>query len=54
MATTKKKKAIKLVCATCKKSNYFTHKSKGVEDKVELKKFCKFCKKHTIHKEAKR
>ncbi|HPD19786.1 MAG TPA: 50S ribosomal protein L33 [Candidatus Pacearchaeota archaeon] len=54
MATTKKKKPIKLICTVCKKSDYFTRKSRGVEDKIELKKFCKYCKKHTLHKEAKR
>jgi len=54
MATTKKKKRVRLVCKDCKKSVYFTTKSKGVEDKIELSKFCKFCKKHTTHKEAKK
>ncbi|HQM24865.1 MAG TPA: 50S ribosomal protein L33 [Candidatus Pacearchaeota archaeon] len=54
MASTKKKKRVRLVCKDCKKSVYFTTKSKGVEDKIELSKFCKFCKKHTTHKEAKK
>ncbi len=45
---------IKLQCALCKKINYFTFKSKGIaKDKMEIAKFCKVCRKHTPHKEAK-
>ena len=50
-----KKPFIKLQCSECKRINYYTRKSKKiVEKKFELKKFCKWCRKHTIHKEAKR
>ncbi|HJN62433.1 MAG TPA: 50S ribosomal protein L33 [Candidatus Parcubacteria bacterium] len=50
-----KKPFVKLQCQTCKKVNYFTKKSKGlVEKKLELKKFCRFCRKSTPHKETKR
>ncbi|MFA5368565.1 MAG: 50S ribosomal protein L33 [Candidatus Paceibacterota bacterium] len=51
---TKKKKRAKLVCTVCKKSTYFTNKTKAVEEKLELSKFCKYDKKHTPHKEVKR
>ncbi|MCK4781315.1 50S ribosomal protein L33 [Candidatus Parcubacteria bacterium] len=57
MAKSKKKPFIKLRCEKCKRINYFTQKSKGqlsVEKKLELKKFCKWCRKHTLHKEMKR
>jgi len=51
----KKKPFIKLQCEVCKRINYFTHKSKkAAEGKLELKKFCKWCKKHTVHKEMKK
>jgi len=51
---TKKKPFVKLQCSNCKEINYFIHKSKGaVEQKLELKKFCKRDRKHTIHKEKK-
>jgi len=51
---TKKKPFVKLQCSNCKEINYFIHKSKGiVEKKLELKKFCKKERKHTIHKEKK-
>lgn len=51
---TKKKKRTKLVCTACKKTSYFTNKTKAVEDKLEMSKFCKECKKHTTFKEVKR
>jgi len=51
----KKKPLIKFQCSECKRVNYFTNKPKGmVEEKLELKKFCKWCRKHTVHKEGKK
>ncbi len=53
MAT--KKPFTKLRCIDCKEINYFTHKTKQVaETKLEMKKFCNTCRKHTVHKEMKR
>jgi large subunit ribosomal protein L33 len=35
-------------------SMYFTTKNKKTQTKkIELSKYCKFCRKHTNHKEAK-
>ena len=48
----KKKKRSKLVCQECKKTSYFTNKTKAVEEKLEMSKFCKECRKHTVHKET--
>jgi len=46
---------IKLACDKCKRINYHTRRNKKtVEKKLELKKFCKWCRKHTLHKEAKK
>jgi len=46
---------IKLSCGTCKRINYWSRKNrKKVERKIELKKFCKWCKKQTKHKEGKK
>ncbi|OGG54822.1 50S ribosomal protein L33 [Candidatus Kaiserbacteria bacterium RIFCSPHIGHO2_02_FULL_49_11] len=46
---------IKLACADCKRINYWSSKNKKlVERKIELKKFCKWCKKNTIHKEGRK
>ena len=53
---TKKKSFVKLQCQECKRVNYFTRKSKQKmgEKKLELKKFCKWCRKQTKHKESKK
>lgn len=46
--------AITLACTECKNRNYNTTKNKkNVPDRIELKKYCKFCKTHTAHKETK-
>jgi large subunit ribosomal protein L33 len=50
-----KKPFLKVQCTVCKNVNYFTKKSKKTaEKKLELKKFCSTCKKHTLHKESKK
>jgi large subunit ribosomal protein L33 len=43
-----------LVCSVCKNKNYYYSRSnKKREYKVEVKKYCKKCDKHTLHKEGK-
>lgn len=45
---------ISLSCEDCKQRNYTTTKNKkNNPDRIELKKYCPFCKKHTPHKESK-
>ncbi|MFA5827644.1 MAG: 50S ribosomal protein L33 [Candidatus Paceibacterota bacterium] len=45
----------RLACSTCKHTNYWSSKNKKlVTKKIELKKFCKWCKKNTKHKESKK
>ena len=45
---------ITLACTECKQRNYLTNKNKKNDpDRIELNKYCKFCKKHTLHKETK-
>lgn len=45
---------ITLACNECKQRNYDSMKNKKNDpDRVEMKKYCKFCKKHTEHKETK-
>jgi len=45
---------VRLRCTACKNKNYYVHKNKkAVERKLELKKYCKFCKKSVSHKEVK-
>ena len=51
----KKENIAKLQCQDCKRTNYYTHKNKKkVERKLELKKYCPWCRKHTLHKETKK
>ena len=46
---------IKLQCTVCKRINYHTTKNKKVNpEELELKKFCKWCRKHQPHKEMKK
>lgn len=44
-----------LKCAECSSFNYLTVRNKlNSPDKLQLRKYCKSCKKHTLHKEAKK
>ncbi|MGQ9746121.1 MAG: 50S ribosomal protein L33 [Dissulfurimicrobium sp.] len=45
---------ITLACTECKRRNYTTTKNKRTTpDKLQLKKYCRFDKRHTLHKETK-
>jgi large subunit ribosomal protein L33 len=45
---------ITLACGDCKRRNYSTMKNKrSTPDRLELSKYCRFCRKHTAHRETK-
>ena len=45
---------VTLACTECKQRNYNTKKNKKNDpDRLEMNKYCKFCRKHTLHKETK-
>ena len=45
---------ITLACTECKQRNYDTKKNKKNDpDRLEMNKYCRFCRKHTLHKETK-
>src|ERR1043165_8235314 len=45
--------AVTLACEDCKRRNYQTNKSRrNTPDRIELSKYCKWCGKHTAHKET--
>ena len=45
---------IVLACTECKQRNYNTKKNKKNDpDRLEMNKYCRFCRKHTLHKETK-
>ena len=42
-----------LICEECLSRNYSTYKNKDKKERLEVKKHCKRCGKHTLHKESK-
>ena len=45
---------ITLECTECKHRNYnMTKDKKSHPERMETKKYCRFCKSHTLHKETK-
>jgi large subunit ribosomal protein L33 len=49
----KERVILTLACTVCKDRNYSYAYGKKKEGKLEVKKFCRKCKKHTLHKETK-
>ena len=42
-----------LACTDCKRRNYTSTKNKKKQTaRLELKKFCRSCRKHVLHREA--
>ena len=45
---------IRLECSECHHINYFSRRNKkNVKERLNLNKFCEWCRKHTLHKENK-
>jgi large subunit ribosomal protein L33 len=45
---------VTLSCSECKRRNYTTTKNKRrTPDRLNFKKYCAFCRTHTLHKETK-
>ena len=44
---------VTLACSECKARNYKTTRAGGSEKALEIRKYCKQCKKHTLHSETK-
>jgi len=48
------RETITLQCGECKRRNYSKTRNKKTQTgKLEIKKYCPFCRKHTLHKEVK-
>ncbi|MCS7223681.1 MAG: 50S ribosomal protein L33 [Armatimonadetes bacterium] len=46
---------IRLECSECKSRNYTTTKKReqgGPQKRLELRKYCRRCRKHTVHREG--
>ena len=53
MARNDKRVQVTLECTTCKRRNYITMKNKQNDrERLEIKKYCKFDRVHTAHKET--
>jgi large subunit ribosomal protein L33 len=53
VAKTGVREKITLACTECKRRNYESTKSKrNTPDRVELKKYCRWCGRHTVHRET--
>jgi large subunit ribosomal protein L33 len=45
---------VTLACSECKRRNYNTTRNKKKQtEKLEIKKYCRFCRSHKTHKESK-
>jgi large subunit ribosomal protein L33 len=54
MAKKSNQELISLQCTVCNRRNYTTEKNrKNTQAKLEFMKYCKWDRKHTLHKEAK-
>ena len=48
-----KRTQVTLECQECKRRNYITSKNKAEQrERIELKKYCRWCGTHTVHKET--
>ena len=53
MAKNEKRVQVTLECTDCKRRNYITTKNKiNDRERIEMNKFCRFERKHTLHKET--
>ena len=53
MAKSDKRVDVILECTECNRRNYLTKKNKqNQRERIELKKYCKWERKHTLHKET--
>ncbi len=42
-----------LACSECSRRNYHTKRNKNnTREKLALRKYCKWCRQHTVHKEV--
>ncbi|MHC4885521.1 MAG: 50S ribosomal protein L33 [Planctomycetota bacterium] len=48
------REVISLECSSCKQKNYMTNKETRGTPKLEIKKYCKHERKHTVHVEKKK
>ncbi|OGG35096.1 50S ribosomal protein L33 [Candidatus Gottesmanbacteria bacterium RIFOXYB1_FULL_47_11] len=53
MAKKDQRELFAFACTVCKNQNYISARNKvNTPEKISLKKYCRHCKKHTLHKET--
>ena len=53
MAKKDQRELLALACTVCKNQNYITKRNKiNTPEKLTLSKYCRHCRKHTLHKET--
>ena len=53
MAAQSNRVLVALACSECKRRNYHTSKNKkNTPGRLELRKYCKWCRTHTVHRET--
>ena len=53
MPKTDNRPTITLACTECKRRNYVTEKNRTNDrDRLELRKYCQWCRSHTLHRET--
>ncbi|HOX37474.1 MAG TPA: 50S ribosomal protein L33 [Candidatus Brocadiia bacterium] len=45
---------VHLVCSDCSNQNYRISRDTRGTEKLSLKKYCRACRKHTVHKEKRK
>ncbi len=44
---------VTLACSECGRRNYHTRRNRNnMREKLSLNKYCKWCRRHTLHKEV--
>jgi len=53
MAKKDQRELMAMLCTVCKNQNYISVRNKvNTPEKISLNKYCRSCKKHTLHKET--
>jgi large subunit ribosomal protein L33 len=53
MAKNERRVKVTLACDVCKRRNYITSKNKQNDrDRIEMRKYCRWDRQHTLHKET--
>ncbi|MCC7665809.1 50S ribosomal protein L33 [Liquorilactobacillus satsumensis] len=45
-------KKVALACSVCGSRNYTLNSNANRVERLQVKKFCKYCNKHTLHQET--